>query len=197
MASFEIAYQIVADHEGGYQNNPNDSGNYNSIGQLIGTNWGISAPVYESFLGYPPTQADMQSMTASTAKAIYKQRFWDVIKGDQINNQQIANILFDGRVNHGSFGVVLMQRILGVEDDGVVGPITLNAINSANPQLLFNEYKNARADFYNYLVVQDPTQGVFLNGWLARINSFNYIAMGGGALATIALLLLMNSEWLN
>lgn len=197
MASFETAYQIVAGHEGGYQNNPNDSGNYNSLGQLVGTNWGISAPVYESFVGYPPTQSDMQTMSISTAKAIYKQRFWDVIKGDQINNQSVATILFDGRVNHGSFGVVLMQRILGVEDDGVVGPITLSAINSANPQWLFNEYKQAREDFYNYLVNQDPTQIVFLNGWLARINSFNYTAIGGGALVAVALLLLINSKWLN
>ena len=195
MANFDIAYNIVIGHEGGYQDSPNDiNGNYNSLGQLVGTNFGISAPVYESFLGYPPTKSDMQNMSIDTAKAIYKTRFWDDIKGDQINSQQVANIFFDGRVNHGRTGTKIMQRILGVADDGVVGPITLNAINTANPQWLFNQYKAEREAFYNYLVDNNAGFSVFLNGWLNRINSFNYVATGGSALAAILLLILISRQ---
>lgn len=194
MANFHLAYNLVLDHEGGYQNNPNDSGNYNSLGQLVGTNWGISAPVYESFLGYPPSKFDVQNMSLNEAKAIYKERFWDDILGDQIRDQQVANIFFDGRVNHGRTGVKIMQRILGVADDGVVGSLTLNEINYANPRWLFESYQEERRDFYYWLVENNGSLQVFLNGWLNRIDSFQYtgenasIGIGSG-LAVAAIML--------
>ena len=189
MASFDIAYRIIERWEGGYQAFKEDTGNYNSLGQLVGTNWGISAPVYESFLGKPPSRADMQNMSKATAKAIYKKQFWDDIKGDSIINQSIANILFDGRVNHGHTGVKLMQRILGVVQDGVVGPITLNAINTAIPEKLHNAYKATREAFYKTLANRNPSYQKFIQGWLNRIRSFEFsntqkvISFGGIALA--------------
>lgn len=195
MANFDIAYNIVIGHEGGYQDNPNDiNGNYNSLGQLVGSNFGISAPVYESFLSYPPSKSDMQNMSIQTAKSIYRTRFWDDIKGDLINNQQVANIFFDGRVNHGRTGVKIMQRILGVTDDGVVGPVTLKAINESNPSWLFNQYKLNREAFYNYLANVNPGFSVFLIGWLNRINSFNYVATGGSILGAILLFILITRQ---
>ena len=114
MAVFQIAYNIVAAHEGGFQIHPNDTGNYNSLSQLVGTNWGISAGVYEDWIGYPPTKTDMQQMTKSEAGQIYKVQYWDTIKGDQILNQALANIIFDGRVNHGYTGVKLLQEVLNI-----------------------------------------------------------------------------------
>ena len=180
MASFTQAYNLVADAEGGYQQYSQDSGNYNSLGQLVGTNWGISAPVYETYLGYPPSSDDMRSMTKSTAKAIYKSRFWDSILGDQIRNQSVANILFDGHVNHGRHGIRIAQRVLGVDDDAVVGPITLKALNNANPTQFVRDYAQARKDFYRYLASSNPSQQIFLNGWLNRLKMFTDNLPGPG-----------------
>ena len=59
MAKFDPAYSIVLRLEGGYQNNPADKGNYNSLGDLVGTKYGISAPVLEQWIGRPPTKMDM------------------------------------------------------------------------------------------------------------------------------------------
>ncbi|MEL6357990.1 MAG: glycosyl hydrolase 108 family protein, partial [Bacteroidota bacterium] len=114
MASFDTAYTLVAQAEGGYQKFSDDPGNYNSLGQLVGTNWGISAPVYENFIGRPPSEEDMRRMTRGQAKALYRALFWNDIQGDEIVDQQVANIFFDGRVNHGRFGTKLMQRVLRV-----------------------------------------------------------------------------------
>lgn len=174
MAQFQTAYDIVRRHEGGFQIMPEDSGNYNSRKELVGTNWGINAQVYENHLGRPPTESDMREMPRYVALSIYKKLYWDRIKGDQIRNQQVANIFFDGHVNHGRWGIQMMQQALGVTRDGVVGPQTLGAINAANPFQLFTRYKQIRREGYQDLVRRRPKDQRFLRGWLIRIDSFNY-----------------------
>lgn len=173
MASFEKSYQRVRLAEGGYQKHPNDTGNYNSLNQLVGTNWGINAQVYESWINRPPSEADMRNMSRDTALDIYKAKYWSRIKGDDIDNQYVADIFFDGHVNHGYTGIKMMQEVLNVPQDGAVGPVTLNALNSGSPAKVYNDYKQRRIRFYHYLADNRAGQKVFLEGWLNRINKFN------------------------
>ncbi|MEM6397790.1 MAG: glycosyl hydrolase 108 family protein [Bacteroidota bacterium] len=187
MASFDIAYKIVANHEGGYQKLKNDPGNFNSRGQLVGTNWGINAKVYEGYLGRPPSEKDMRAMSKTTAKSIYKRNYWDPIKGDQLPDQQLANFMFDGHVNHGSWGIKLMQRVLGLREDGALGPITLKAILSKNPRDLFNAYKKARIRFYHGIVERKPEmRHPWLGVWLRRMDSFVYKSSGSSPNGQVA-----------
>ena len=172
MANFNKAYYLVARAEGGFQINKKDKGNYNSLKKLVGTNWGISAPIYERYLGYPPTERDMRAMTKDRAKLIYYKVFWQSIRGNEIKSQPLANIIFDGNVNHG-YGIHLLQEILKLKKDGVVGPITLKAINQSNPATLYNAYKARRIKYYHHIVKVTPSQKTFLKGWLIRINRFN------------------------
>lgn len=172
MARFQEAYNLVALAEGGYQKYIEDSGNYNSRGDLVGTNWGISAKTYESYLNRPPTETDMRNMSKQTAIQIYKRNYWDRIKADDIQSQAVANVLFDGHVNHGGWGVRMIQEVLGVAKDGVVGPITLHAINSANPGQLVARYVERRRQAYHWLADNRAGQRKFLNGWLNRLKKF-------------------------
>jgi hypothetical protein len=186
MASFDVAYNIVARHEGGYQKIATDPGNYNSRRELVGTNWGISAPVYESWIGRPPTETDMRQMPKSVARQIFKKNFWDPIQGDFIHSQQLANFLFDGHVNHGRTGIRIMQRVLGVIVDGVFGPVSLMALNGADPKAVFDAYKAARIQFYHELSIRRPEmRNVWLPVWLRRMASFTFTPISG----TTALLL--------
>ncbi|MEO1413486.1 MAG: glycosyl hydrolase 108 family protein, partial [Bacteroidota bacterium] len=188
--------------EGGYQVHPNDPGNYNSLGELVGTNHGINAQVYESHIGQPPSRKDMASMIWDTAANIYRQKYWNAIQGDQIKNQALADIIFDGRVNHGA-GIRLLQEVLGVTVDGIVGPKTLREINSADPARLYNDYKERRRKYYHALVEQNPRLGVFLNGWMNRLARFNDyypqsagssgLSLAGGAFAIIFFLIKFKS----
>lgn len=182
MASFQPAYDLVAQAEGGYQKYPDDTGNYNSLGQLVGTNWGINAQVYEARLGRPPSEADMRNMPSSVARGIYEASYWARIKGAQINSQAVANVFFDGHVNHGMWGIKMMQEVLGVAQDGIVGPITLAAINAANPADLVRRYVDRRRAAYQYLADSRSSQRKFLAGWLARLEKFSPYS-GGGELA--------------
>jgi lysozyme family protein len=169
---FEIAHAPVAIIEGGYQRLRQDSGNYNSRGELVGTNWGIAAPVAEKYYGRVVTTEDMKALPKHVANSIFRQKFWDRMLGDSFPTQELANIVYDGHVNHGKWGIRLLQRVVGVYEDGIVGPITMMALMNRNPQQVYNEYFLARLMFYWAIVRNRPNQMVFWNGWMNRLEHY-------------------------
>lgn len=176
MANFNLFIPLLQKIEAGYQNLVNDRGNYNSLGQRVGTNFGISARFYEGIIKRPPTVADMKAITKDEAKQLFKTYFWDDVFGDSINNQSIANIIADHAVNSGEYPIGnIVQDILNqyyhknLVNDGDIGLKTAQAINSiANQQELFNYIKEAREVYYRSL------GGEFLAGWLDRLTTFIY-----------------------
>jgi len=64
----------------------------------------------------------------------------------------------------------LLQRCLGVADDGIIGTKTLQAINNANAEELLSAYKTKLREFYALLVTKNPKNERFLNGWLRRVS---------------------------
>lgn len=169
MADFKTAVANTFEHEGGYTIHRADSGNYNRRGQLVGTNRGISAPLMDELLRMPASADDMLGITEEVARAIYLVRFWVPIRGNEIKHQEIANILFDGCVNHGlGLGIRLMQQCVGVQADTVLGPATLAAINRMEPAKLIAAYIIKRRAIY----VRHQASDNFLLGWTRRLQSF-------------------------
>lgn len=174
MAKFEIEVARVLAHEGGYVWNKFDSGGETNLGitdRLDGKIDGL-VDVNGDSIG----DVEIKNLTEAQAKQVYKTRFWDKMQGDKIESQAIAGILFDGYVNMGATAIKILQRILGLNDDGVIGPKTLEAINGANEIQLYTNYKAARIEFYADLAERKPALKVFLKGWNNRINSFPDLA---------------------
>lgn len=171
--NFQAYVPLLLQVEGGYQNHPNDPGNFNSLGQNVGTNKGISARFYEQIIKRPPTVADMKAITTAMATQMYHDHFWKPLRGDEIKSQAIANTVVDHHVNSGR-GVRLAQEVLNknfgkkLKVDNSMGPLTLAAINSVNEGNFVTKYNQARADFYASLN-NSPS---FLAGWLKRLESF-------------------------
>lgn len=135
MASFNIARELTGVNEGGYKIDADDTGDWTSgvkgHGELIGTKYGISAPVLSDYLKRPATITDMNDLTQDIASLIYKRNYWDKIKGDEINNQQEANSIYDSAVNMGvATAIKLAQQSLNVSKTGVMDIATLNALNN-------------------------------------------------------------------
>ncbi len=194
MASFNQAAEIVLGHEGGYNDNKYDKGNYvcsnlkwvkgsypyycdSGTMYFVGTMRGIAAPNYARYIGRVPSQAEMRALPRHVALEIYKKDFWDNIKADQIKSQEVATLFFDAKINQTGYSVYEMQRAcndLGsnLSVDGVVGNKTITAINSHNYRILHDQYKERRRDKYYEQVRLYPSQEVFLKGWLARLDSF-------------------------
>lgn len=170
MAKFEIEIPRVLAHEGGYVNHPSDPGGKTNRGITDRLDGKIDGLV--DLNGDGAGDVEIKKLTEDQAKQVYKTRFWDRMQGDKIESQAIAGILFDGYVNMGANAIKILQRILSVKDDGVIGPKTLEAINGANEIQLYTDYKAARIEFYNDLAERKPALKVFLKGWNNRINSF-------------------------
>ena len=115
---------------------------------------------------------DIKLLTRADATAVLKKFYWDRWRADEMNNQALADILVDWLWCSGKWGITIPQRLLGVPDDGIVGPVTISKVNSANPwQLKIRIYK-VRVAFIRSIISRDPSQKRFENGWLKRLNDF-------------------------
>jgi lysozyme family protein len=157
-SKFLKAFDYLMYHEGGYVNDKQDAGGE--------TKFGISKHSYPNL--------DIKSLTRDQARQIYFVDFWMKAKCVQINDENIAIKFFDLCVNMGiSQAVKLIQRALratgqNVVEDGLIGPITLTAINKADPTDLFAALKSETAGYYRLVVQANPSQQKFINGWLSR-----------------------------
>lgn len=166
-ADFAPAQDLVKKAEGGYSDDKRDPGNYTGgkigVGALIGTKYGIAAPTLKNYLKREPSVNDMKNLPYSTAEKIYRSEYWNAVKGDAIDNQKLANIIYDASVNHGPGKArSLVNESLKTEKYDIA------KINSANPEKLFNEIGKKREVFYKKL------GGYALNSWLDRLEKLGY-----------------------
>lgn len=146
-------------YEGGYVNHPHDPGG--------ATNKGITQHVYNSWRKSKglPTR-DVKNIPMSEVVLIYKQNYWDKIKGDDLP-EGLDLALFDFAVNSGvGRAIKYIQQIVGVNPDGVMGPVTLRAIEDSKEDLIL-EVCNERMRFLKGL----STWHYFGKGWSNRVAS--------------------------
>lgn len=164
MAGFKDAVATVLKHEGGYVNNPLDKGG--------ATNWGVTQKVYEAYKGRAVTIDEMKNMPRIEAEAIYKANYWDKLLGDKIKYYTVALTMFDQAVNRGVAAAAKQaQRVAGVPQDGVLGPASLAAINAIHEPEFITKFLAESVAAYNAIVAKNPTQSVFIKGWLARVEN--------------------------
>jgi lysozyme family protein len=172
MASFEISQKIVGLNEGGYQNLADDSGNWYK-GILIGTNWGIAAPTLARFLGRTPTVSDMKNLPRSTAETILKRNYWLKNHFDQLKNQSVATMLYDGAVNHGVGGILsITKKALTKLKHPISKVFTadgIGSLNKLNQRDLFFALKEVRTERY-----KASPKKKYLKGWLTRLERIKY-----------------------
>ena len=157
--------------EGGYVNHPDDKGG--------ATNMGITLATWQQ-VGYDKNGDgvvdchDLRMVTVEDAAKILKQYYWDRWKADRIKSQSVANILVDWVYCSGKWGIVIPQRLLGVDDDGIVGSKTLSALNNFDPATFFDIIQKRREKYLRSIVERQPKQRVFLKGWLNRLYDLTF-----------------------
>ena len=166
MSRFDECLSHVLKYEGGYVNHPNDKGG--------ATNHGITQSVYDDWRisrGFP--RQPVSGISKDEVKAIYLARYWILGKCQHLP-APLDLVHFDSGVNHGlTQAAKFLQRALDVADDGVIGPMTLNALKEdtegGNVDYLCHRILDQREDFYTSLAAKKPSQKVFLKGWMNRI----------------------------
>ncbi len=105
------------------------------------------------------------------AKRRYRAIYWNVMKGDFINFEEVAAVLLSFVVNDGaSRAIKEIQEAVGVSDDGNFGPQTLAAVNAAEPVQLARDLRDNQISFYRRIVEYNPADERFLKGWINRAN---------------------------
>lgn len=153
MNIFSELFDRLMKHEGGYVNHPSDPGGE--------TMWGVTKRVARQY-GYT---GNMRDLPKSTAQNIADKLYWQAINGDKLD-RAIAWQLVDAAYNHGNRNAVkMLQRAVGVKDDGIIGNITLTAVSNMDKNDVIFKFNAERIEFFTNI----RTFNVFGRGWMRRV----------------------------
>lgn len=132
--------------------------------------FGITLLTYQEI--YPhATAADIEALTPETATAFYLDHWWNRYHFGLINDQTLANKVFDLSVNDGpGTAIMWLQRSSGVDHDGILGLITAAAVNKLDSGLVLLRIRALAGEHYLELAKTSEENARELNGWLARLD---------------------------
>lgn len=174
--SIEDMIEDVLRREGGFVDHPADRGGP--------TKYGVTQATLSRHLGRPATRAEVRALHADLARDIYESDYY-LRPRLHAAPARLRPFLFDCAVNHGPRrAVIFLQKVcnalsevdMTLEEDGVFGPATRAAAEEAEAIMrarLLAALVEERRNFYRAIVAHDPSQRVFLKGWLARADEFD------------------------
>lgn len=186
-ANFDASIKRVYEYEGGYQNSPNDTGNYFN-GKLIGTNLGITPQAYYNYYHSAPGVDTIKNLTRSKSDPIYQANYWNKIRGNEIANDAVASLMLDSVVQSGLSQIKAFKKIANAISwkkifAETTTPFTaqeIKLLNALPQQTYFNQLKAYRKRFYEDLAKKQPKNKVFINGWLKRLDKHKFSGVGSG-----------------
>ena len=158
---FERAIEQVLMHEGGYVDDPRDPGGE--------TNYGITRTTARAH-GY---RGSMRAIPMSLVRSIYRRSYWASVRGDDLPSG-VDLAVFDFAVNSGpQRAAEFLQRVVGVPDDGKIGPITLGAVGSHDAGFVVSALCQDRMEWLQVLKIWPR----FGRGWTRRVESVERVAL--------------------
>lgn len=159
--NFDASFARMIKSEGGYVWDKDDRGGE--------TNFGVTIAAWGTYLKRAIQPGEMKALTVDMVKPFYKSMYWDLVKCDSLP-VGVDYAVFDFAVNAGTGRAAkFLQRAVGADDDGVIGPGTLGLVAKKNVATLLEDFANQKRRFYAGLAATNPTQQKFLKGWLARV----------------------------
>lgn len=187
MADFKIAYAITAKVEGGYANNPHDAGGetYKGIARKMHPTWKgwiiidtIKRKVGTSALSIDKA-AEQDPVLQGLVLSFYKDNYWNTMSLDSLNDQKMANELYDTGVNMGlSVSGKFFQRVLNISSktgltvDGKIGPKTVglfNQLKDSDKYMVWKFFNCLQGEKYISICEARPSQEIFLRSWASRV----------------------------
>ena len=174
MSNFNKTMVKVFRHEGGYVNDRQDPGG--------ATNFGITHRTLAKWRKEKITPFQVKAMKKEEAKDIYRFHYWNRMRLDDIEDDDVAGAIMDMGVNSGTKqGIKILQRALNdvsqgrktLKVDGIIGLNTIRATNSAPSNLLLAAFFLERARFYVGICKRRPASRKFLYAWMRR--SVDYV----------------------
>ena len=174
MPDIDTMIDDILRREGGYVDHASDRGG--------ATNYGVTQQTLSEYLGRAVTKDDVRTMSIDLAREIYRKNYYFGPKIDRLP-KQVQPFIFDCSINHGPLRAIkFVQKVcnaagtaarIGV--DGKMGPATERAAAATQDQLgrgFLDRLIEERRRFYGKIVERDPSQKVFLAGWMNRVDEF-------------------------
>lgn len=156
--TFAKAMPHVFSEEGGYVDHPQDPGG--------ATNMGITLATLSAWEGRRVSKAEVKALTKSKATDIYRENYWNKVAGDDLP-AGVDYAVFDFAINSGpARAVKMLQKVVGVDQDGVIGAKTLAAVRKIAADRIINELCDARLAWLKGL----GTFSTFGKGWTSRVS---------------------------
>lgn len=152
--------------EGGWSDRAADSGGP--------TNFGITLKTFQRWRGDSRlTAADLRNMEQAEARLIYAREYIRKPGFNAIKDDHLRAHVIDFGVNSGQqTAAMALQRALGVNQDTVIGPKTLAAIEALGAVRASNRLMLARIRLQCRIVQRRPKDLANLNGWIGRAMEF-------------------------
>ena len=170
MANVNKLVPKIKKWEGGYANNPYDTGGCTMMGITIAT--------FRKYYGSTKTCADLKKITEQQWTHILKTGYWDKMQADLIQSQSVANLCVQMCWGSGTVTAIKkIQKTLGLVNDGIVGKKTLDALNGDGSWLYHKEVFEKLWEMRKLWLMNIAQKGnnrIFLKGWLNRLNDYKF-----------------------
>ena len=146
---------------------------------------GITLEAWREYTERPDaTAAELAEVTEDQARAFYEFRHITAPRFDEIEDVHLRELVIDAGVHHGTrHAAKWLQWAADVKQDGRIGPVTLTAVNGADPGELYLWVCSFRLRLFGRLVSSDPElrrakaagfnlQAEFRAGWNNRVAEF-------------------------
>lgn len=153
---------IIEHFEGGFVSHPHDRGG--------ATKYGITQATLSAARGAAVSPEDVRDLSREEAVEILTTNY--VMKPGylDIDDPRIRTAVIDFAIHSGPrTATQALQRAVGVEDDGILGRITKQAVSDCPPRALEIAMVAARLSHWSTLLQRDTRQQVFAAGWLRRL----------------------------
>jgi len=156
--TFAKAMPHVFSEEGGYVDHPKDPGG--------ATNMGITLATLSAWEGGKVSKAEVKALTKSKATDIYRENYWNKVAGDDLP-AGVDYAVLDFAIHSGpARAVKMLQKVVGADQDGVIGAKTLAAVRKMAADRIINELCDARLAWLKGL----GTFATFGKGWTSRVS---------------------------
>jgi lysozyme family protein len=172
MSNYNEALTKLLENEGVYDNDPTDSGGETVMGISRNNFPNLKLWVFVDALKTRTDFPDCISWDKQILDLVnnfYRENFWDKIWGDKILDQDKAFSLFDFAVNTGvGTSLKIAQRALNLNDDGIMGAMTLSGVNNAFDGEFWAKFAVEKIKHYTIIVDKRPEKIKFYKGWIKR-----------------------------
>jgi len=163
--NFKRALPLVLKHEGGFVDHPKDPGG--------ATNKGVTIKTFRAYVKPNGTVADLKKITDEQVATVYYRHYWAAVNAHSLPSG-VDYAVFDFAVNSGpKRAAQFLQAIVGENQDGRIGPKTIEAVGKLRAELIVNKLCDKRLAFLQRL----KTWPTFKKGWTARVADVRHRAI--------------------